>query len=655
MKQTTRARQRGFSAAMVAVALGASVLTVSTAGTAAAAGTVTVAQDGGMVADGPLGRVFVGDSTNGTVQAANTSGALIGSVPDITGVSALAVSDDGSTVYAASPSTHEIVAIDAQTLTVTARYTVATDTGPDYVAFSAGKVWFTYGDQWDGNLGSVDPAKDPSDSSAVSLGLFPKPGGNQGLWNPALISTNSAEPGVLALADSGMSTDSMAVVDVSGATPQLTAWYWGDYSLNSGIDDIDLVPGGSQVLVNGANRDAYANGSFTADGAYPAGQWAAVAPNGMVAQINGSTVKVYQPGAASAFHTYTAPSGVSSVVWAPDGSRLYVLEGSYESPQTLRVLTDPEKASSSLTVSAPSSATRGKALTVKGKLTTAVALPAGTRLTVTRTDLDSPKGKALAPVTVKSDGTYSFTDTPPAGGTVTYGVSYAGSAAVSGTSASAKVSVSRTTPSLTLNDNKKEYGYGTTVSFTAHLGSEYKNKTVQIWANPYGGDKPNALLKSGTVNSKGNLSVSLRLTRNTTLSAVYAGDDRTASRTVTSTVYTRVWASGSLSGEYRNARIGSTEYAWFRKNGNPVLHTSMMYYKGRQERVDLEVYYEGSWQSTDSEYFALASSGKVSVGLGGPGVAGIKARVRYAYVKGSSGDDINASDYGSWRYMYFTN
>ena len=635
--------------------MGASVLTLSAAGTSSAATAVTVAQDGGIAADGPLGRVFVGDAANGTVQAADTSGALIGTVSGIAGVSALAVSDDGSTVYAACPGTHEIVAIDAQTLTVKARYTVATDTGPRYVAYSAGKVWFTYGDQWSGNLGSVDPAKDPSDSTAVSLGLFPSPGGNQGLWNPALISTNPAEPGVLALADTGMSTDSMAVVDVTGAAPQLTAWYWGNYSLNSGIDDIDLVPGGSQVLVNGTNRDAYANGSFTADGAYPAGQSAAVAPNGMVAQIDGGAVKVYQPGAASALRTYTVTSGVSSVDWAPDESRIYALEGSPGGVQTLQVLTDPQKASSSLTVSAPASATRGKPLTVTGKLSAATTLPAGTRLAVTRTDMDSPTGKALAAVTVASDGTYSFTDTPPAGGTVTYGVSYAGSSTVSGTSASAKVNVSRTTPSLTLNDNDKQYGYGTTVTFTAHLGSEYTNKTVQIWANPYGGDKPNALLKSGTVNSSGNLSVSLRLTRNTTLSAVYAGDDRTAPRTVTSTVYTRVWAHGSLSGQYRYGEIGSTEYSWYHKDGDAVFNTSMMYYKGRKERVDLQVYYDGAWQAADSQYIALPSSGNLSIDLGGPGEAGIKARVRYAYVKGSSGDDINASNYGSWRYMYFTN
>ncbi|PWI41076.1 hypothetical protein [Streptomyces sp. ICBB 8177] len=655
MKNTTRARRRTVSAAMVAVAMGASVLTASAAGTASAASAVTVTRDGGLAVDAPLGRVFVGDEANNSVEAADTSGNLIGTVPGITGVTSLAVSDDGSTVYAAAFGGNEIVAIDAKTLTVTARYVVPTTKGPQYVAFSGGKVWFTYGDQWDSNLGSVDPAKDPSDPTAVTMGQFTDPYPNQGFWNPALMSTNPAEPGVIAMADSGMSTDSEGVLDVSSGTPKVVAFHFGDYSLNNGIDDIQLVPGGTQVLINGTNRDAYANGKFTPDGSYPQGQSAAVAPDGTVAQVAGGEISVYRPAASVPLRSYAASPVTPSLAWAPDESRIYALEGQEGGPFTLRVLTDPTKTVPTLTASAPSSATRGKALTVKGKLSAATALPAGTRLAVTRTDLDSPQGKALAPVTVNSDGTYSFTDTPPAGGTVTYTVSYAGSGALAAVSTSAKVAVSRTTPSLTLNDNNQQYGYGTTVTFTAHLGSEYKNKVVQIWANPYGGDKPNTELKSGTVNSSGNLSVSLRLTRNTTLSAVYAGDDRTAPRTVTSTVYTRVWESGSLSGQYRNAKIGSTEYAWFHKNSDAVFNTTMMYYPGRKERVDFQVYSGGSWRTTNSQYFALPPSGDAKINLGAAGQANIKARIRVVYVQGSSGDDVNATNNGAWQYLNITN
>ncbi len=65
-------------------------------------------------------------------------------------------------------------------------------------------------------------------------------------------------------------------------------------------------------------------------------------------------------------------------------------EGAY----SLRVLDAPTKAASTVTVDAPATAPRAKQLTVKGKVASKVAVPAGTRLTVTRTDLESPKGKA---------------------------------------------------------------------------------------------------------------------------------------------------------------------------------------------------------------------------------------------------------------------
>ena len=43
-------------------------------------------------------------------------------------------------------------------------------------------------------------------------------------------------------------------------------------------------------------------------------------------------------------------------------------------------------------MNAPATATRAKKLTVSGKLSATVALPAGVKLTVTRTDLESPNG-----------------------------------------------------------------------------------------------------------------------------------------------------------------------------------------------------------------------------------------------------------------------
>lgn len=647
-------RTRSISTATaLAVLLGSAALSVVTAGPASAA-SATVVSPGGIVADATHQRVFVGDASAGTILAATYSGALVETVGGISGVADLALSDDGSTLYAAAPGTHEIVALDAATLDVKARYPVATDTGPRHVAFAGGKVWFTYGDQWDGDLGSVDPAVDPaSGTEAVVMAQFPQ--AHPGVWGQALLDTDPSAPGLLAVGEDGGSTGSMAVVDVSGAAPQLTAWHNGDYTLNDGIGDIDLVPGAPQVLVNGTDRDAWADGKFTKAGAYPAGQRADVAADGLVAQVSGTKIAVYRANATKPLRTYsTGTYGAADLAWAPDSSRVFALVGT-GSGYTLKALTDPTKNVPTLTVNAPSTATRAKKLTVTGTLTATVPLPAGVKLQATRTDLESPSGKALAAVTVRADGTYSFTDTPPAGGTVTYKVAYAGDAGHAPVSASDKVAVSRAKTTLTLNKNGNLYNYGTDVSFTAHLGTTYKNRTVEIWANPFGGDKPNKLVRSGKVNSSGNISATVDMTRDTVVTAVFKGDARYAPKTTKSTAYARVKVSTAVSKHYKTAKIGSTSYYWFHKSTDPLLTTTMSFYPGRQQRFDLQVYYNGAWHSADSEYFPLGTNGKSAITLRAPDESGIRARMRSVYVNGSSGDNVNSTTYGSWKYLYFSN
>ncbi|MGW3663943.1 YncE family protein [Streptomyces sp. NPDC005141] len=652
-------RTRSISTATaLAVLFGSAALSLGTVGTASAAPAARVTSPGGLVVDGAVKRVFVGDSTNGTVVATDYSGTVLGSVGGVTGVSDLAVSDDGSTVYAAAPEIHEIWAIDASTLDVKARYTVSTNTGPRHVAFSGGKVWFSYGDQWDGDLGSVDPTVDPeSGTDPVTLEQFPSEGTSVGLWNQALLDTDPNQPGVLAVGQTHSSSDSMAVLDVSSGKAALVAWHFGDYSLNSGITDIDLVPGGKQVLVNGKDRDAYADGKFKAAGSYPNGQLADVASNGFLAQVNGSKILTYQPNATLPLHTYDQGTAqTADLAWAPDDSRVFALVGT-DGGYGLKVLTGTALNNPTLTVNAPASATRARKLTVTGRLTATVPLPAGAKLQVTRVDLDSPSGKALPAVTVKSDGTYSFSDTPPAGGTVTYKVTYAGDAGHSAVTASDKVAVSRDSASLSLNNNGKVYSYGADVKFTAHLGTTYKNRTVEIWANPYGGDKPNKLIKTGTVNSSGNISATIDMTRDTDVTAVFKGDARYKSKTVKSTGYAKVKNSTAVSKHYKTAKIGSTSYYWFHKSTNPLLTTTMTYYSGRKQRVDLQVYYAGHWYTADGspQYFKLASNGKSAVSLEAPGESGIKVRIRSSYINNSSGDNVNSTTYGSWKYLYFSN
>jgi hypothetical protein len=710
-------RRRSISTATaLAVLFSSAALTVTAAGTASAAA-ATVVSPGGMVAHAGLQRVFVADRSGGTITAADWSGGLVKKVSGVSDVTGLVLSDDGSTLYAAAGGSHEIVAFDAATLTVKNRWAVDTTEGPRDVAFTAGKLWFSYGDQWDGNLGSIDPdwtapvepteppvepteppvepteppvdpteppvepteppveppaepteppvepvEPAPAEFSAaaeedgpVRMGLLPVTH-----WHgPAVLDTDPSSPGLLALGSTTISSSPTAVVDVSSGTPETLANGSGK-PFGEFLRDVDVAPGG-EVLVDGTRRLTYAGGVFSVAGEYPVdsyyGARADVNGDGTVASFDphgSGTISVFAPKGTQPLRTLSAGGGIADIEWAPDSSRLFALVAS-SGTYTLKAFTGPKLNVPSLTVSAPSKGVIGTKLTVTGKLTATVPLPAGVRLKVARVDVASPSGKALADVTVKADGTFSFGDTPPAGGDVVYRVTYAGDAAHTPVVKSDTVAVPRTSTSLTLNNNGKVYSYGADVTFTAHLGKTYANRKVEIWANPYGSDKPNVLVKSGTVNSSGNISAVVDMKRDTTVTAVFKGDAKYAPKTVTSVGYAKVKISNTISGHYKTGVVGSHNYYWFRKTKDALISTTMSYYPNREQRVDLQIYYNGSWYSSASEYIALDSSGKRTVNLGTPGEAGIKARVRTNYINGSSGDNVNSTTYGSWKYLYFTN
>lgn len=647
-------RMRSTSAATaLAVLFSSAALSVAAAGSASAASAVLTTPVG-LVADGPLKRVFVADQATGRILATDYSGTLVDQNEGFGDVSDLALSDDSTTLFAALPGGHAIVALDAATLETRYTYDVGAGVSPREVAFAGGRLWFSYRtsetDGFHGNLGSVDPsAADPA--AAVTLGQLPE--GVAPYYNAAILDANLSAPGLISFTDSGDSSGATNVLDVTGATPQVVA----KSERGRFFSDVDLMPGTSEVLWNGYRKLSYADGAFTEGASLNETGWAgAVSPSGLIAQTYDRHVNVYKTGESKPVRRFdTGASMIGAVAWAPDSSRVFALSGNLNGTFTLKAFSGPTLSVPTLTVNAPATATRAKKLTVTGKITAGVALPAGAKLSVTRTDMESPNGKALPSATVQSNGTYSFSDTPPAGGKVTYKVSYAGDAAHTGATASDSVTVSRAAVSLSLNNNGKLYNYGTDVRFVAHLGTTYKNRSVEIWADPFGGDKPNKRIKIGKVDSKGNISAWVDMTRDTNVTAIFRGDARYNPKTVKSTAFARVKVSTAVSRHYKTAKIGSTSYYWFRKNTDPLLTTTMTYYPGRQQRFDLQVYYQGTWYSADSQYFPLGTAGKSAVTLEAPGEAGIRARMRSVYVNGSSGDSVNSTTYGSWKYLYFSN
>ncbi|MBW5421051.1 Ig-like domain repeat protein [Streptomyces sp. BG9H] len=659
-------RTRTLSTATALAVLFSSAALVAVASGPAAADSdkrLDVRSAGDVLVDGEHRRVYVSDPKGGKIVVTDYAGTVKATLDGLPDVEGLVLSPDSDQVYAAVAGLNRIVSVETTSYSQTASHALGGAEKPRTLAWASGKLWFGHGPSGEGGIGSLDLS---GNEPVVALGQE----GEADFYGAPELGSDP-DSGVLVAGEKETSSDALAVFDVSGAKPELRVRKSVEGSF---FDDIAVSPDGTQIVTaSGAPyyHPVYSTKDLSPLGRYDSGTYGAavdIAPDGTVAAGTsswyGPDVHIYRQGKWSKVREYEFPntgqtSGADTLAegglaWAPDGSRLFAVSSNSEDVFSLRILTDPAKSLPTLTVEAPAKAPRAKPLTVKGKLTGS-GLPAGTELTVTRKDVESRDGKALPPVKTKADGSYSFTDSPPAGGKVTYEVAYGGDATHAAVSASDTVEVSRTKTTLTLDKNGKVYGYGADVSFTAHLGKTYKNRTVEIWADPYGADKPNKLVKKGAVNSRGDLKATVDMKRDTKVTAVFSGDARSASAKATSTAYAKVKVSSSVSQHYKTGKIGSTKYHYFHKNTDPVLATTMTYYEGRKQRFELQVYGpDRKWHTTGSEYFKLNTAGKSTVRLEAPGESGIRARIRSSYVNGTSGDNVNSTTHGAWKYLNFT-
>ncbi|MFE9689849.1 TolB family protein [Micromonospora sp. NPDC005806] len=615
---------------------------------------------GDLVVDGVHQRLIASDPTNGLIASTSytgydgSNGATITNLP---GVAGLTLAADAATLYAAVPDSHVIVGYSTTTYAETARITLGDKIYPRDVVVAGGRLWFSYDDGVaSGNFGSIDPA-----SSTVTLhsstGISP-------YYGAPLIAANPGAPNLIALSEGSRTSGShVAVYDVSTGTEQQIV----EKSIDglSYLRDLALSADGSQVVVGGAGGALQLSSTdLSTVGSYlnTVGYAVDTAPDGRVAvatrtDIGTPDLYTYDAGSTTALQAFDMPGSMlvnhpgpdqvmaNGIVWQPDGRRLFVVTDN-NGLIGFRALNEP--VATAIALSAPTSAARAASLTIVGTITG--SLPAGTALTVTRTDMESTSGTPLASVTTDASGNFTVVDAPPAGGNVTYTVAYAGDDTHLGATATATIAVSLATPTLTLNRSGTVNTYGTTVAMTAHLGSTYTNRTVEIWADPAGSDQANKLLVKGIVDSSGNLTVNLRLTRNTVVTALFRGDARYAARSVKSNLYTKVSVSTAVSYFYKT----SSGYYYFHKTRNPVFTTTMTPNRGRKQKLIFEYYSSGAWHTWKSYLLPLSSTGKSTYTLTGTHMTGVKYRVRAAYIAGTSGDSLNYTTYGAYRYFTFT-
>ncbi|SCK18140.1 hypothetical protein YW7DRAFT_01239 [Streptomyces sp. AmelKG-E11A] len=668
---TNHVRTRTLSTATaLAVLMGSAALGVVGAGSAVADSSriIPVSNVGDVVVDGVGKKIFVSDPYSGRIVALDYTGRTLATVAGLPGVSGLALSADSTQLYAAVPGDNSIVSLETAGVTRTARYGTGDGTAPKHIALAGGKLWFGYGGQGEGGLGSLEPT---GDEPTVTLDQDTGSG-----WRAApRLEASPTEPEKLAAGATEYYGSALALYDVSGPTANRLA-YAGGAVVSGDTRDLTFTADGKKLITAhpGYTHDVWDASTLADLPDYRTGSWH---PNAVAGAADGSLaaghsdsyaadVFVYRPGATAPVRSYdfpdTDPRGSASdmladrsLVWEPGGQRLFAISYNDGGKYSLRVLDAPYRALPVLTVDVPTSATRGKELTLKGTLKATLPLRAGTEVTVTRTDAESPGGKYLGKAKTDSRGAFSFKNAPPSGGKVKYTVAYKGDADRVAVSKSDTVSVSRAKPALKLDRAGKVYAYNSKVAFTANLGKTYKNRTVKLYYDAAGDGRGKIHLRTAKVNSRGNLSATVTLKRDTTVSAVFDGDTRTSARTVTSRVGTKVKLSTWITQHYRTGSISGRTYHYVRKNKSPLFHTAMTYHKNRKYRFDVQVWFDGRWNSASPEYFALGTSGRSTLDMGKPGQAGYKLRVRSVYVDGAYGDSVNAGTVSTWKYIHTTN
>ncbi|GAA2793515.1 hypothetical protein GCM10019017_43760 [Streptomyces showdoensis] len=662
-------RKRTLSAATsLAVLFSSAALVAGTAGSAAADSSVLlpVSSVGDLVVDGVHQKIFISDPAYGKVVATDYAGRVLATVTGLPGVTGLALSADGASLYAAVPGADSVVAVDTTTVTETARYATGDKTDPKHLALAGGKIWFGYeptgtdhGDIGSLDLSGTDPvvklAQDDETNYSGAPRLVASPG----------------NPNTIAAASSYYNRFKVATYDVTSGTANRTAR--NDSTLSGVTNDLAFTPDGTRLVTANAGNvhHVWQTSDLTEVDTLPSdyhGAAVAIAPDGTVAAGSdssyGKDVFVYKPATKTAVRTYDFPSTGSSsggddladggLAWEPNGSRLFAVTNNYNGMVRLHVLDEPTKSAPAVTVRVPATAPVQKALTVSGSVAATLALPAGTPLAVTRFDVENPAGKSLGTKPLGANGAFSFTDTPAVAGNVTYKVAYAGDAQHSAASGTALVKVSHNKTSITLDKNKSIHNYATTVTYTATLGPTYKNRVVEIWADPWGYE-PKRLLKRGTVNAQGKLSASMWMSRDTTVTAVFAGDARNGWAQAVSGVYTRAGVSTTLSRHYKWTKIGNVNYQTYRTSNYVLITTWHNAYPNRLTRNDAQMWIQGAWRDLGPEWFALDRYGKAYVRFqGDPVLAGYKFRVRSSYIDGASGDNVNSTVYGPWKYFNFT-
>ena len=462
--------------------------------------------------------------TGDSVVVTSLAGKLVTTLP---GGASGNMATNGNTVWVVAG--QFLHAFSATTLNALPSYDGPVGNNLDNIAYQSGKIWVVYG-------GSVP----------TSIGYFNV--GNPNL-NAAVLSTNTpwagiprlaADPnptteGTLVAVDNEAGSSMMATFNVSGAPTRVAE----DDAVTgcTGLSDLAVTPGGARVILactGGATDLTYTAATLApvaaadyASGASP--DAVAVAPDNTgiatgTDDAGAPAQSVFKAGGAAVTRVQLAADGLTvapgGLAWSQDAVHLYaVLQGGAN--YYLRVLQYPQYKATALDLTSAGSFPAGHKVVLHGKLELGGApAPAGVTVKIFRQVVGSSVLTTLTAHTV-AGGTYTYSDVPPKYAHYYYTAYYASNGTYAPNWHSCLVVVNPLHTTLHVTAPGSVSG-GTTVQVTAHLGKTYNSRYVSIYAQPAGGAKK--LVKKAKVNAAGVLTISYKVTNNTTFTAVFAGD-----------------------------------------------------------------------------------------------------------------------------------
>jgi hypothetical protein len=502
------------------------------------------------------------------------NGSYVKTLESGNGTEGIALSADGSTLYAATAT--GIAAINANTLATENDVPLVAGGGtllPYDLAVQGGDLWISYlaenadGDTVGNGIGGLSLADIASGAGAA---LTPTQLSGPTWSAPPSLAADPQESGALAAVEDGSSPPLVATYNVDSATPDMPV----ATSTTAAVQFVNcpsagpatILPGGTFFWVSCDGTETEYNMALFREGTVFGGLPFSAADGVDVAATTSSSrnvalgtsvsgtgnlpaaqVGVYEAGGGMLnIFSFVAPDtdtrdSVVGLGWGSTGSTLYAVVEETSSAgansYALDVLPDANRAASALTLGGTSKAAYGTAVSISGRLTfSAYGGLAATTVTVTRTHAGGST-VSLGKVTGSTaNGTFSFKDTTALSpGTWIYTVSYAGTVILAPSKATRTVIISKAASGATLTASATDVKAGATVHLTVKLPKTAgPARTIDLYATPAGQSKK--LVKSAKVGPRGQLEIAYKIVRRTLFSVVVAGDSDFYERTFATTI-----------------------------------------------------------------------------------------------------------------------